>query len=180
MTRGASMRRSLLVAVLVVSVFVLIAPAEGQISFVEPFQSWVTPGSQDGAYGVAVADFNGDGKLDVAFLQVTSGVYYVSVMLGSGNGAFAAPVNVFTFPSNDYSLGILARDFNGDGKMDIAFTVAQLSEIVVLPGNGDGTFGTPIITPTILAPGFVQTADVNGDGKLDLVIVDNSSNMVSV
>jgi hypothetical protein len=174
------MRRLSLIAVLVVSVFVFIAPAEAQISFVEPLKSWVTPGSQDGAYGVAVADFNGDGKPDVAFLQVTSGVYYVSVMLGSGNGTFAAPVNVFTFPANDFSLGILARDFNGDGKMDIAFTVRQLNEIVFLPGNGNGTFGTPIITPTTLPPVFMQTADVNGDGKLDLVIVDNSSNMVSV
>lgn len=174
------MRRLFLIAVLVVSVFVLIAPAEAQISFVEPLKSWVAPGSQDSAYGVAVADFNRDGKPDVAFLQVTSGVYYVSVMLGSGNGTFAAPVNVFTFPANDYSLGILARDFNGDGKMDIAFTVHQLNEIVVLPGNGNGTFSAPIITSTTLAPDFMQTADVNGDGKLDLVIVDQSSNKVSV
>jgi FG-GAP-like repeat/Abnormal spindle-like microcephaly-assoc'd, ASPM-SPD-2-Hydin len=167
-------------AVLVVAVFMLIAPIEAQILFVEPLQSWVTPGSSDGAYGVAVADFNRDGKPDVAFLQVTGGVYYVSVMLGSGNGTFAAPVNVFTFPANDYSQGILARDFNGDGKMDIAFTVPQLNEIVVLPGNGNGTFGTPIVTSTTLAPAFLQTADLNGGGKLDLVAVDQTSNMVSV
>ncbi len=159
------MRRLLLIAVLVVSVFALIAPAEAQILFVEPLQSWVTPGSSDSAYGVAVADFNHDGKPDVAFLQVTGGVAYVSVMLGSGNGTFAAPVNVFTFPANTSSQGILARDFNGDGKMDIAFTVPQLNEIVVLPGNGNGTFGTPIVTPTTLPPAFMQTADLNGDGK---------------
>ena len=174
------MRRLLLIAVLVVSVFALIAPAEAQILFVEPLNSWVAPGSSDGAYGVAVADFNHDGKPDVAFLQVSGGVHYVSVMLGNGNGTFAAPVNVFTFPANDYSQGILARDFNGDGKMDIAFTVSQLNEIVVLPGNGNGTFGAPIITPTTLPPAFMQTADLNGDGKLDLVVVDQSSNMVSV
>src|SRR5271157_2360321 len=174
------MRRLSLIAVLVVSVFVLAALADAQILFVEPLKSWVTPGSSDGAYGVAVADFNRDGKRDVAFLQVTGGVYYVSVMLGNGNGTFAAPVNVFTFPAGDYSQGILARDFNGDGKMDIAFTVPQLNEIVVLPGNGNGTFGTPIVTSTTLAPAFMQTADLNGDGKLDLVAVDQSSNMVSV
>ncbi len=174
------MRRLFLIAVLVVSVFVLIAPADAQISFVEALSSWVTPGSSDGAYGVAVADFNRDGKPDVAFLQGTSGVTYVSVMLGNGNGTFAAPVNVFTLPANDYSQGILARDFNGDGKMDIAFTVPPLNEIVVLPGKGDGTFGTPIVTSTTLAPAFMQTADLNGDGKLDLVVVDQSNNMVSV
>ena len=177
---GLSTRRLFLIGVLVLSLFVLIAPADAQISFVEPLKSWVTPGSQDGAYGVAVADFDRDGKPDVAFLQFTSGVSYVSVMLGNGNGTFAAPVNVFTFPANAGSQGILARDFNGNGKMDIAFTVHQLDEIVVLPGNGNGTFGAPIITSTTLAPDFMQTADVNGDGKLDLVIVDQSSNMVSV
>src|SRR5271157_1075319 len=122
------MRRLSLIAVLVVSVFVLAALADAQILFVEPLKSWVTPGSSDGAYGVAVADFNRDGKRDVAFLQVTGGVYYVSVMLG----------------------------------------------------NGNGTFGTPIVTSTTLAPAFMQTADLNGDGKLDLVAVDQSSNMVSV
>src|SRR5579863_7443129 len=106
------MRRLSSMAVLVVAVFVLIAPLEAQILFVEPLQSWVTPGSSDQAYGIAVADFNRDGKPDVAFLQVTSGVSYVSVMLGNGNGTFAAPVNVFTLPVNDYSQGILARDFN--------------------------------------------------------------------
>ena len=174
------MRRLYLIAVLVLSVFVLVAPAGAQISFIEPLSSWVTPGSADQAYGVAVADFNGDGKPDVAFLQTTSGVAYVSVMLGNGNGTFSAPVNVFTFPANDYSQGILARDFNGDGKMDIAFTAPQLNQIVVLPGNGNGTFGTPIVTSTTLAPSFMQTADVNGDGKLDVVIVDQSNNMVSV
>jgi len=163
----------------------LVSPTKGvttqaEISFIEPVQSWVPPGGADGAYGLAVADFNGDGKPDVAFLQVTSGTYYVSLMLGSGNGTFTAPVNVFTFPSGDYSNGILARDFNADGKMDLVFTVHGLEQVVVLPGNGDGTFGTPIVTSTTLAPDFVQTADLNGDGKLDLVIVDQSSNMVSV
>ncbi len=174
------MRRSSSVAVLVVSVFMLITQVKAQILFVEPLQSWVTPSASDEAYGVAVADFNHDGKPDVAFLQVTSGVSYVSVMLGNGNGTFAAPVNVFTFPANDGSQGILARDFNGDGKMDIAFTVPQLNQIVVLPGNGNGTFGAPIVASTTLAPAFMQTADLNGDGKLDLVVVDQSSNMVSV
>ena len=158
----------------------LVAPADAQISFVEPLSSWVTPGSQDNAYGVAVAEFNKDGKADVAFLQGTGGVAYVSVMLGNGDGTFGAPVNVFTFPANDFSQGILARDFNGDGKMDIAFTVRQLNQIVFLPGNGNGTFGAPVTSTTTQAPDFMQTADLNGDGKLDVVMVDQGTNMVSV
>lgn len=178
---GLARRRLLCVAVLVLSVFVLVA-AGSQITFVEPLQSWIPSNASQGAYGLAVADFNHDGKLDVAFLQGLApyGPFYVSVMLGNGNGTFAPPVNVFSLPTNDSGDGVLARDFNGDGKMDIAFTIPQLNEIVVLPGNGDGTFGTAIVSPTALSPALMQTADLNGDGKLDVVVLDQSSNMVSV
>ncbi|HTR26068.1 MAG TPA: FG-GAP-like repeat-containing protein [Terriglobales bacterium] len=168
------------ISFLLLSMLVPAAPVAAQISFVEPLSSWVTPGGGDAAYGVAVADFNKDGKPDVAFLQGTGGVAYVSVMLGNGDGTFSAPVNVFTFPVNDYSQGILARDFNGDGKMDIAFTLHQLNEIVFLPGNGDGSFGAPVISTTTQSPDFMQTADLDGDGKLDVVMVDQPTNMVSV
>jgi hypothetical protein len=115
---------------------------------------------------LVTADFNGDGKLDIA-MAFGSTIY---VFLGNGDGTFQAPVisNVGTF-NLEGGIG----DFNGDGRLDlIAIAGTQLAW---LQGNGDGTFQTPSTyyaigpdTNTILA------ADLNRDGKLDLITVQGA------
>ena len=117
---------------------------------------------------MAVADFNGDGKLDVA-----NCMYDVAVSLGNGNGTFGNPLLV-----NPYGCGllILAGDFNGDGKVDLATLGLDLN---VYLGNGDGTFQDPIQTTGLPIYTWSFTAgDFNHDGNLDLAIggldTDNS------
>ena len=88
----------------------------------------------DGPQSVAVGDFNGDGKADLAVANSTAD--NVSVLLGNGNGTFQAAVN-YGAGSDPYSVAV--GDFNGDGKADLAVANCS-SSVSVLLGNGNGTF----------------------------------------
>src|SRR5581483_2951466 len=121
---------------------------------------------------VAVADFNHDGKLDVASTAYTYG--QVAVLLGRGDGTFQSAVYYDLIDSELVS--IAAADFNGDGNIDLA-VVDQLGQnfvqnISILLGNGDGTFRSPVPYPTTEFPTFVDVGDFNNDGKPDLIVVD--------
>jgi FG-GAP-like repeat/FG-GAP repeat/EF hand len=115
------------------------------------------------------ADLNGDGKVDLA----GSGANVVSVMLGNGNGTFGAKTD---FPVAAAPQAVAAGDFNSDGKIDLMATLnnAELS-LALLTGTGTGTFNPPIYFPN--TSGFdspaIAATDLNGDGKLDLVVMHN-------
>ncbi len=115
-------------------------------------------------FSIAVADFNNDKKLDVA---ITSGNNSLALLLGNGDGTFAAPSYIY----DAGAFTLLVADFNGDGKLDIAAGVITSTTVqtAMLFGNGDGTF-QPAVLPTNLDGFSAQfTGDVNNDGKSDLV-----------
>ena len=119
---------------------------------------------------VAVGDFNGDGKLDVAVANGT-GTTTVSILLGNGDGTFQPAID--TVVGGLGATKVIAKDFNGDGKLDLAVVVGILStptlttsNVSVLLGTGNGTFNVSYTTP-----GFrVLAADFNNDGKQDLIV----------
>src|SRR5262249_55913341 len=133
---------------------------------------------------IAVGDFNGDGKPDLAVANL--GAKSLSVLLGNGDGTFLPRTDVL-LPLTPSALTV--GDFNGDGKADIAVTTqnatpsAPTDDMTLLLGNGNGTFQTPVSTVTDSFTGFqnlnaggrssIQSADFNGDGRLDLVVVNN-------
>jgi len=124
------------------------------------------------ALSVVAADVNGDGNEDliVADFGGTGDAGGVVVMLGNGDGTFAAPV----FYSVGSTVGsLVVDDVNNDGKLDIVATSGvNGSSLSVLPGNGDGTFGAAITafsSTSATGIGTMATADINGDGNKDVV-----------
>ena len=85
---------------------------------------------------LAIADFNGDGKLDIAAASYYPGSYSNSVyiLLGKGDGTFQAPITVAAAPLYSYTNTLAAGDFNHDGKMDLLVTLeASVPVITALP-----------------------------------------------
>jgi hypothetical protein len=128
----------------------------------------VNYGAGTNPQSVTTADFNNDGKTDLAVAN--RGASNISVLLGSGTGSFAAAVN-YTVGSSPYS--VTSADFNGDNKTDLV--VACLSgSVSVLLGSGTGTFAPAINYSVALGLVSVTTADFNGDGKTDLALAFQS------
>jgi hypothetical protein len=125
---------------------------------------------------IAVADFNGDGKLDVVTCNGQSNT--VSVLLGRGNGTFKPAVN---FASGGYTNSMAVADVNGDGKADLV-TVGEgaNSPVSVLLGNGNGTFKAPQVICTGQNFFSAAVADFNGDGRPDLVVGDATASTLTV
>ena len=131
------------------------------------FQPQIEYGSASGTTDGAIADFNRDGNLDFV---LTNDGNNVAVSLGKGDGTFQPQQ---TYATESGARPIAVGDLNGDQIPDI---VAGGS---ILLGKGDGTFEPPTAYPFDFY-GSITLGDVNGDGKLDLVVSSYSLNAVTV
>jgi hypothetical protein len=122
---------------------------------------------------VAVADFNGDHKLDLAVAE--NGGIGVGVFLGNGDGTFQRRVD---YPTN-FPSWIVAADMYGRGIKDLV--VANLdffSGFSVLRGNGDGTFGSATYLPDGGLVRTVAVGDFNGDHQPDVLVSDDNAGQI--
>ena len=135
-----------------------------------------------GPMSLVVADFNGDGKPDLASsAEGTSTVPAndITVLLGTGTGDFTtAPGSPFS--AHNGPTGLAAGDFNEDGKLDLACSHEAAGNVIVFAGAGNGTF-TELVTLTAGVRAFgVAVADFDVDGHLDIATADNGPGQTHV
>jgi hypothetical protein len=154
-----------------------------QPGFRAPLSFDAGPDPLTNSAAVAVADFNGDGILDLAVgngAPTLSSPGTVSILLGKGDGTFRAAADYATRGRSHFQA---VADFNGDGIPDLAFVDddgVTIGTVNVLLGNGDGTFQAGDSYLTGAGPVCVAVADFSGDGILDLAVVNNRSHTVSI
>jgi hypothetical protein len=163
------MNRFAFLGVLIFSL-ALALPCSAQVGFSQQdFATGATPAA------VVVADFDGDGMLDLATANSTDNS--VSVLLGNGDGTFQAKMD---FPTGTNPRGIVAGLFNADANLDLAVANDMDSSISILLGNGDGTFQAKMDFPGGMGTFALVPGHFNADANLDLATANRLANTVSI
>jgi hypothetical protein len=135
----------------------------------------ITDGGGTDPAALAAADFNGDGHIDIAVANYNTA--NVTVLFGNGAGQFTDGTSgLSTFGQGSAPTSLAVGDFNGDGKMDLATADPQGNVVSVQYGDGAGGFAHLDLIPTGsihgAQPWAVAAADVNHDGRADLIVTN--------
>jgi len=154
---------------------------DGTGGFSEAPGSPITVG--DGVYGVALGDLNHDGKLDIVTGNQDSND--ATVLLGDGTGRFTAATGspYATGSTASAPSAVALADVDGDGNLDLIVPNSGDNNVMVRLGDGTGKFGSPTLWSVGLTqqtPWGIAVGDVNGDGSLDLVVINTNTNDLTV
>ena len=134
-----------------------------------------------GPGSLALADLNGDGRLDLVVANDDSGD--VTILLGDGKGAFVA-ASGSPFPAGKSPNDIAIADFDGDGKPDLAFPNHDTSHVTILLGDGRGRFrpapASPVTVRSKPHPHGIAAADFDGDGHVDFAVESWANDQIEV
>jgi len=153
-------------------IFVLLGFGDGT------FGAPLATGGGNAPRSIAVGDFNGDGRQDLAVARALRNAPNpipsdVSVLLGEGDGTFGPETH---YPTTLGANSVVAGDFDRDGRQDLAVADSGGNDLSLLPGLGDGTFGPASHLAIGAVPFSIAAGDFNGDGALDLASVHLNSN----
>ncbi len=151
------------------AVSILLARGDGT------FQSSVSYGTGNNPFAIVAADFNHDGRLDLAFIN--GDVNRVSVLLGNGNGTFPSHTD---YPCGNAPIAVAVGDFNGDGWLDLVVVNNGDNTLSIFLGKPDGSFVPGPTYSVGLYPSSVAVSDLDGDGRLDLAVTNAGDNTVSI
>ncbi len=155
--------------------------------FTAPAQYGQALNTGDGAWDTELADFNGDGLLDLAGSnRAEPPEVWVSLASPSGDGTFGPLAFYPAGPGTlgNYVRGMAVDDFDEDGALDLAVTTRDDFDpdyVAVLFGVGDGTFVPPTAGDIYVLdsePYYLDTADINGDGIVDIVTHQDQDRLV--
>jgi Bacterial Ig-like domain (group 3)/FG-GAP-like repeat len=156
-------------------------PATLGFTFLSPVGSPVPVGFEPEIS--VLGDFNNDGILDIAVANNATNA--ISILLGNGDGTFQAPTTLL--PSSFGALSIAVGDFNREGNLDLAVVIPgdgqpgdATGTVNILLGNGNGTFQPAQAYVVGTSPGSIAAADFNGDGFLDLAVLNTGDDNVTV
>lgn len=162
------------------SVAVLLGNGDGTFKIASNYDS-----GADVAVQVSVADLNNDGKPDLLVANLFSkngkGNGKVGILLGNGDGTFQV---ARTYDTGEIATNSLAvGDANGDGKLDVVtssgcYLACNKGGVSLLEGAGDGTLKAAIRFDPVISDGSIVVADVNRDGRPDVLVSNASSTRV--
>ena len=158
---------------------VLLGNGDGTLQAAQSTSEAFKPGTL-----AAVADFNRDGKPDIALAQQNTN--QASVLLNNTlptaypDGRSTAPANKLTVGYGNFADGVAVGDFNKDGQLDIAVSYLQDNAVRVLLNNGSNGFNASTTYPVGKQPYWIASGDLNGDGYPDLVTANTADGTVSV
>lgn len=168
-------RQSIVPRMLLFGILLCATASSASVSFRSPVN--YTVGTAPSA--VAVGDFNGDGKQDLAVVSSgdssKSDPGGVSILLGNGDGTFQSAMN---FSAGNNPRYVAVGDFDGDGNDDLVVVrpgvqgASDKGDVTIFLSNGDGTFRNDQLISTFSNPTGVVTADLNSDGAIDLAVSD--------
>jgi hypothetical protein len=138
------------------------------------FKMVQSPTAQASLNMIAV-DLNNDGVPDLVQTSLYNAPCNVTISLGKGDGTFGPPNTFYLGSTLATNCPAAAADINGDGNVDLVFVIPGSNTIIVMLGNGDGTFQQAITSSAGIPTGdeFIDTisaADFNHDGKADLIV----------
>jgi hypothetical protein len=157
------------------AVAVLLGNGDGTLQVAQTSAQAFLPGTQ-----AAVADFNRDGKPDIAVVQQSANI--ASVLLNNTlptqypDGRSFAAYNTLSNGLGNFADSVAVGDFNRDGNLDIAVSYLQDNDVQVLLGNGSGTFSSAGTYAVGSQPFWIASGDLNGDGYPDLVTTNTNVN----